>query len=268
MKYRFGDFLLKPAMRALTNNPDYEIGDLTRGAIASLRQASLGSAFRDFSQRGTERAGSPRLGSYDLVLDDLSDNDPGQPRTNGDAKPASPPSEAELWGLFFQKCYDAAVAGCARGEITLEDVMDAEPFLMIGLPSVALFEAVMRTADAHCTGLLLSGGRALQPSDVPPSFAELFGVLMQTAKQVSECNPALNDAERTFVRAFLLVSSADKAVSGNEIEETRQVALRRIFSHLVSVSTQVTRLGFYKQNFADVLESATLAVQASSSSTC
>jgi hypothetical protein len=101
-KYKFGDFLLKPAMRALTNNPDYEIGDLTRGAIASLQQASLGSAraltnnpdyeigdltrgaiaslqqvspgsaFRDLSQRETERAGSLRLGPYDLVHDDLS----------------------------------------------------------------------------------------------------------------------------------------------------------------------------------------------------
>jgi hypothetical protein len=285
MGYKFGDFLLKPALRALTNNPSYEFGDLSRGAIASLhhsieslQQGSLSSAFRDFRIQGQSRRERTRFAarralvsgqrgqSADLVVEDLH---LGLDYTEADelSEPsrsvtrASPPSEQELWGMFFQRCMDAAVAGCSRGEISIEDLLDAEPFLMIGLPSVALFEAVMRTADASSTGLLLSSGRALQPSDVPPSFTELFGILMHTANKVAECTPALSEDERQFVRTFLLVSGADKVVSAEGVAEQRQVELKRIFSHLVSVSTEVTRLGFYKQNFADVLEAATHAVQ-------
>ena len=261
MKYKFGDLLLKPAMRVLTNNPHYEIGDLMRG--------SLGGAFRDRRIRGQRREtysaaqSASSISDFQVGFEGWHPDE--RPLPSRPVQPASPTSENELWGLFFEKCYDAAVAGCARGEILLEDLLDAEPFLMIGLPSVALFEAVMRTADAPapCEGLLLSSGRALQPCDVPPSFAELLGILMHTANKVAKCKPALSEDERQFVRAFLLVSGADKVVSAEGVADQRQVELKRIFSHLVSVSTQVTRLGFYKQNFADVLEAAALSMQAS-----
>jgi hypothetical protein len=143
-----------------------------------------------------------------------------------------------------------------RRFITLEEIEDFEPFLFIGLPAVTLFHLIMRSMRVE--GLLLESGIQVVESNCPSNFLAMYGLLMETKVQLKNLGEeSLSDHESLWVQKFLLYAGCDTASRNTNIDTTlvvsRQDQLRRSFSFLNAVATQVTQQKHYKSNFSDIL---------------
>jgi hypothetical protein len=169
-------------------------------------------------------------------------------------------NERELWGIFFEQIYAVGIWSIhSMGYISFEEVDNQEPFLFIGLPSVSLLNMVLRgslNSPESVHELRLIDGRSIKEESCPPSYRIMFRILTKSKQDISQLSPKIQPEEIDWVREWLLYSSSDKPLKNGDrgISVERQKILRRLFSALVEVSTQLTQQSFYKENFLAVLE--------------
>jgi hypothetical protein len=157
----------------------------------------------------------------------------------------------------------------------LEEIEDFEPFLFIGLPAVTLFHLVMRSMQVD--GLLLENGMHVVESNCPSNFLAMYSLLMETKLELTNHGVvSLNENDSLWVRKFLLYAGCDTASRNTNtgsparmhapyichcknvfkyvtplfldttLVVSRQDELRRSFSFLNAVATQVTQQKHYK----------------------
>lgn len=184
--YRFGDKLLRPALRVVS------------GLSRLLFDAYV---FDDHMRNVADREvqiPSPLT---------MTAEPPNVPLA-----PAVHIPEREIWGLFFEQTLHAGVAAyITQRYITEDDLAMQEPYLFIGLPSVALFNTVLRSASDP-DGLVFIDGRRVTADTCVENFQTMFDLLMET-KQRLNTTIALNETEKLWVKQFLLYAGSDKTTT-------------------------------------------------------
>jgi len=198
-----------------------------------------------------------------------------------------PVAMEDIWGTFFRQSEEVLIALLFKKKVSLDDVDDIEPYLMLGLPAATFLEAVLRSRDQG--GLVMATGLTVTEKTVPSEVSALFKALTKCKAgcigltsedemylrfavlfQMKECEAtgASTGGGSPFAcaaggddEAFQLAGALSPpiAVSGEPTypSEERKILLRRtVISPLGSVVTEVSQLPFFKSNFLAVLESA------------
>ena len=105
----------------------------------------------------------------------------------------------------------------SAGIMPSDDVESEEPYLYLGLTSLTMLEAAIRSM-ALPVGFQLSDGMLLTPEQCPADFAELFQVLMEAKRLLiaAEFSPE----EMNVLRRVALFT------------ETRRCAAQSLLSHM------------------------------------
>jgi hypothetical protein len=179
--YRIGDMFMKPLLRQL--------------GVKDINFES--NIFQSYFNRHQNNHDSSLLRSS---LTDDYENDTGE----GEEKTVT---ENEMWGVYFQQIYQTGVWCCYDvGYITKDDFEFQEPFLFIGLSSVALFNTIMRSLT-HPTGIVFIDHRVIIRDTCPENFLPLFEMLMATKDSINQL-PPITSNEITWIKKFLLYSGS------------------------------------------------------------
>jgi hypothetical protein len=79
------------------------------------------------------------------------------PPTTSSLDPAS--ASQRMWQNFFNQCFVVGEASLSCGALPVQDVLDAEPYLYLGLTALTLLEATLRSLAVD--GFQLSDGMLL-----------------------------------------------------------------------------------------------------------
>jgi len=187
-KYKFGDMFIKPALKHIGVIPN----------IPDLKFTT--SMFRDQQSKTLSTAASSS---------GTSDDD----STVFSSLPApSEVAEDEVWGMFFQRVFQAGVWAHTANFITKDDLEGQEPYLFIGLPALTLYLAVERSIDDP-DGLIFFDGRRMITETCPNNFKVFFDMLISSKLSLKSIMP-MSEEEKSWTRQFLLYSSSDKSIIG------------------------------------------------------
>jgi hypothetical protein len=120
----------------------------------------------------------------------------------------------------------------------LDDFIEQEAYLMIGLPAVACFATVVRSLNLKSPGLILSSGHLITqdlriqrnhlsiPQPVSSPAANLMlSILMATKENVQATFPeGLTPDDEAFLRQFLLYANSDRDNSSDQATVALQQA--------------------------------------------
>lgn len=191
--------LLQRAGAAVTGDPEYRPGDLTRGAVGAVgggvaavfegvahAAGATDYRFGDVSRAvsgGLSEAGVVVGGATISFFESFQENN-RQATAGGEATEAAtrlgPDVQAnvtKIWSAFFGQCYEEGAAALRQGELQPDDVLDREVFFFIGLPARTLLGTCLRTLDAppdEPAALRLSEGLIVTEADVHPELKPLF----------------------------------------------------------------------------------------------
>ena len=273
LAYRLGDMILRPAVRTI-----------------AMAVANINLDGNIFSEHMTRRRAQRRLISPEelLISDSPLASSAPSPSSTSPVSPFPPPppppvrpppsdlTEREIWGVFFEQAYEAGVWARRRHFISEEDLAEQAAYLFIGIPALALCDFVCRSLDDP-DGLVLIDGRRVVLATCPSNFRHLYGLLSET-KESLRAMPVLTDNERVWIQQILLFAGCPKEIRGNFfdfcvnrlsfrliiffeadfIPDTRKDDLRRAFSHISAVATELTQMAMYKVNFISVLDAVTV----------
>ena len=223
----------------------YQFGDLTRVALSNL----FGDKHRNGDGMGTMPKPDPLFGSTaELGL--------------GHA-----PSLLDgLWLGFFNSSYAVGRLALGSFEISIEAIEDAEPAVLLGIPSLAAIECAIRSAAVAKDGCLIGyEGKSVNAAKLKAASLvdrsrgrgtganeamALFDSMLQLAQRVATSR--LSPPGLALLRARALATSGtdDRATTGaaEEAEINGLVALSQ------SVATRISQLPLYKEAFNRVLE--------------
>lgn len=199
--------LLQRAGAAVTGDPDYRPGDVTRRAVGAVAGGAAGVVegvahaagandyrFGDVSRaiRGGVSETGVVVGGATISFFESFLRRGGVQATAGGAAAAGergaaaadtrlgPDAEANvqvIWSEFFGACYEEGATALRRGELKPDDVLDREVFFFIGLPARTLLGTCLRTLDAPpaaAGALRLSNGLVVSEADIPAELKPLF----------------------------------------------------------------------------------------------
>jgi hypothetical protein len=187
----------------------------------------------------------------------------------------------------------AASAGMAFQYLTIDEIESQEPFLYIGLPAVSLLNMILRsrydTSPNSMPSLRLIDGRVVSEKTCPESYRPMFQILLQTKQAMCQLELPIQEQEIAWLRETLLYAGSERSLKGPSlvtrslltlplsaplspsshlfllleggdcgIPVERQETLNRLFSSVVSISTQLTQQKYFKENFFHVLENISL----------
>lgn len=170
-----------------------------------------------------------------------------------------------------------------KKKVSLDDVDDIEPYLLLGLPAATFLEAVLRSRGQE--GLVMATGLTVTEATVPSQVLALYNGLGK-CKIGCENLSAEDAAYLRYAVLFQMKEQPATASSGGGgsgvacvagaadeaskpggagltppdlvrlAEERKEQLNRAVVGPLASVVTEVSQLPFYKSNYLDVLESA------------
>ena len=116
--------------------------------------------------------------------------------------------ETVIWDSFFVIAYELSMRCLSLGVLVVDDFVELEPFLFIGLPSLVLVEAVHRSMDHE--GFILATGTVVTAENCPDEVKHMFHAVARFKKMFSELE--LNSFELSWLKLNLLfATSSDKA---------------------------------------------------------
>jgi hypothetical protein len=163
--------LVKRAGAAVTGDPDYAFGDITKSAASKVGDGAAAAVVGVVNAAGTYRFGDVSRAvaggvseagvvvggtTVSFFAGFLQQNEaeaggaegalasPREQRLGPDAEV----NVATIWIEFFGQCFEEGAAALRSGELRPEDVLDREVFFFIGLPARGLLSACLRTLDA------------------------------------------------------------------------------------------------------------------------
>lgn len=252
LAYKLGDMILRPAVRTI-----------------AMAVANINLDGNIFSEHMTRRRAQRRIIPPEqlLISDSPLASSAPSPSSSSPASPFPPPpppvrpppsdlTEREIWGVFFEQTYEAGMWARRRHFISEEDLAEQAAYLFIGIPALALCDFVCRSLDDP-DGLVLIDGRRVVLATCPTNFRHLYGLLSET-KESLRAMPAMTDNERVWIQQILLFAGSPKEIRADFIPDTRKDDLRRAFSHISAVATELTQMAMYKVNFISVLDAITV----------
>ena len=226
----------------------YKFGDVTRIALTNL--------FGD-KHRGGSDGGMGTMPTPDPLFRSTSELGLRQQASLLDG----------VWLGFFNSSYAVGRLALGSGEISIAAVEDAEPAVLLGLPSLAALECAIRSAHVakdNCLvaydgrkvdGLALNAGaavdRARGNATASREALALFDTLLSLSQRVAAAR--LSAAGLATLRArSLAMSGTDTRVRGLSTAEEAEV--NGLLALSQSVATRVSQMPMYKQAFNRVLD--------------
>ena len=235
--YHFGDMLINPFLRMI-GAPELPVFTFNLNTQDISRYMDQHLPPPGTRQR---RNSSPRL---DLSLT------PPTPQQPQRIKAANIP-ENEMWGVFFEQVYYTGLFAHQHQLITVDDLEACEPFLFIGLPSLTLLNLIVRSVQDP-TGLVFIDLRRIEKHTCPANFLQMFDMLIETKRGLQALMP-LQEPEMQWIQKVLLFAGADRPITADTVDPHRQDEMRRVFSFLAGVASQLTQQAAYKENFMAAL---------------
>lgn len=198
-------------------------------------------------------------------------------RTSSFSRPASfktPPSRSSsfttpmielkplvLVDSLFQECRRQGEFMVLEGLITVKEIEDAKSgkasgrVISIGLPAYCLFQALLRSAKADCSGILLADNvteitSANRPKD---TFYDWFlNPLLVIKDQIKAQN--LNELEEDYLGKLVLLSGDAEKLKNSNIgpppeSELRRAELDALARRLQGITKSISRYPTYRRRF-------------------
>lgn len=230
--------LLQRAGAAVTGDPEYRPGDITRNTVGAVGRGVVAVSegvvraagapdyrFGDVSRAvvgGLSEVGVVVGGSTISFFENFLRGNNAQfavgvegVRVDARLGPNIEANVVKIWSAFFGQCYEEGAAALRQGELKPEDVLDREVFFFIGLPARTLLGTCLRTLDAppddSCggsTALRLSDGLVVAEGDVHSELKPLFAALQGIKQQLADAQ--LTQADRSLLRFETLFGGTDR----------------------------------------------------------
>ena len=157
-----------------------------------------------------------------------------------------------IWDSFWERSYELSMQ-CLKLDILLvDDFLNQESFLFIGLPSLVLIEAVHRSVGEE--GILLATGLLVTKLNCPREFAELFRVVEAFKSRFFALE--FNNLELCWLKLNLLFASCDKIPPQDiscRISEERIKMINSVKANVTQVAIGVTQMSIFKRRFGEVI---------------
>ncbi|KAG6412790.1 hypothetical protein SASPL_125479 [Salvia splendens] len=169
----------------------------------------------------------------------------------------------ELADALFEECRRQGGAMASEGMITLEDIEDDKNdksgggVLSVGLPAYCILQALLRSAKADITGILLSDNVTEITSSNRPSdkFFEWFLNPLVIIKDQIKADK-LSEEEEQYLGKLVLLSGDPVRLKNSTIglvpkSEIRQAELDAIARRLRGITKSITRYPTFRRRFDD-----------------
>lgn len=235
-----------------TGGEGYQFGDVTRSIWKTF---SSGTDWQALSGR--------RGGSHEYQFGDISrafakeiaaavceSSGPCPSRTLSSAQGERNLNLGDMWQAFFQQCLACGSNALQQKLIAKEDIIDQEPYLFIGLPSLCLLECVLRSVSPNTPSdaILFADGRLISRDSIPSEDGapQLFSALLALKGRISQASLTNERCDRL---RYLALHAEGDAEGDAE--------LTKLGSLLQGISTDVSQLPFYRAHFLEVIKQLT-----------
>ncbi|TKY46456.1 membrane protein [Spatholobus suberectus] len=169
----------------------------------------------------------------------------------------------ELLDGLFKECHQLGESLVSEGLIIHEDIQDAKSgkggrVIRIGLPAYCLLEALLRSAKANSTGILISDDTELTTSNRPKEqFFEWFlNPLLVIKEQIKAEN--LSVSEEDYLGKLVLFNGDPNRVKNSIIgpapeSDRKRAELDALARRLQGITKFITRFPTYKRRFDVIL---------------
>ena len=178
----------------------------------------------------------------------------------------------QLFDFFLGRCRIVAQTSIEEGLVTTEHLADTEPFVILGVPALALFDLLIEEDTEISDSMLKCKNGSVQRSELGGNSNGIVAVfwprlqLIQTKMKTQH----LTSADSEYIRYQLLLGGAaledltdkarqkkDASVKDQPTVESKRAELNQLSSELISTSIDLSRLRFMKERFQpDVLNAA------------
>merc|ERR1719502_437574 len=224
----------------------YEFGDLTRVALSNL-----------FGDKHRSGAGGDAMPRPDPLFGSISELGLGHDASLLDG----------VWLGFFNASYAVGRLALGSFEISLASIEDAEPAVLLGIPSLASIECAIRSIAVAKDGYLIGfDGRKINRTALKAAALvdrsrgnakaaqeaiALFDTMLELAQRVAASRLSCPGLALLRSRA-LAMSGTDERVGGVDAEEEAEI--NGLVALSQSVATRTSQMPDYKRTFGKVLE--------------
>ncbi|KAG8366808.1 hypothetical protein BUALT_Bualt16G0006300 [Buddleja alternifolia] len=166
----------------------------------------------------------------------------------------------ELANALFKECQDYGESLVSEGIITLKDIEDGKSnkdsgVISIGLPAYCILQALLRSAKADATGLLLSDNVTEITSSNRPKdtfFDWFFNPLLIMKDQIKADN--LSETEEKYLGRLVLLSGDPTRLKNSNLgpllnSELRQAELDALARRLQGITKSISRYPTFRRRF-------------------
>lgn len=163
----------------------------------------------------------------------------------------------EIWQYLGRRCVDYGVIAKNINLISQQDIDYYEPSIIIGLPSIVLFEIVNNSLDID--GIALSNDIILTSHSLPISneyttdIYTIYNNLMTAKHKIKQAKINYSSDEYIYILQRLLCSKEENLKNVN-IKPLRQIELKNSVCDIPNASVILTRIGLFNSIFAESIE--------------
>lgn len=159
-----------------------------------------------------------------------------------------------IWETFFNQSYDLSIQCMKLGVLFIDDFMNEEPFLFIGLPAFILIEAIHRSLVCD-DGFVLSNGLRLTSENCPGEEKLLYNLLNKLRNCMADLQPT--PIEVTVLKLRILFACEEEREIPTDlleqIEDSRIIKINLIAGEVTGVAIHLTQEAIFKKNFGKTL---------------
>jgi hypothetical protein len=162
-------------------------------------------------------------------------------------------SVQSIWNSFFDMCVVLGKHSLEKNLISKDDIESKEPFVIIGVPALVIFNSIYRSKDT--IGILLNNGMHIteqnRPSDIIST--QIYDMMIRIKEDIQNAN--ITDAERHFMEKKLVTLNDDeKCKTPYNIDAVRaKGVMTQICGKIISMATNTTRMPTFNSKFANSL---------------
>lgn len=169
-----------------------------------------------------------------------------------------------LYDCFLHRCRGVAQTSIEQGLVTTDHLLDAEPFVILGVPALALFDLLTEEATKISDDKLTCAEETSQRSALGGNSNGIIAVFWPRLQSIQTRikNQKLTTTDMEYIRFQLLLGGSalealtalarqtkDALVDDNPTEKSNRAKLNQLSSELISTSIDLSRLKFMKERF-------------------
>ena len=164
--------------------------------------------------------------------------------------PAKPFSEFQFWDSFLQSMSEMGVHCLKHNLLLVDDFIEQEPFLYIGLPAIVIFDMVHRSCSMKSYPIVFPNGTTLDSRHTPPNGPVPYKLLEILKFRFTDFK--LSSTEIALIKIKLLYSSGEREFPlsmQSNIDDARLSLLNAFIADIISTSIDLTQFAYFKNNF-------------------